>query len=337
MSEHKRQPTISHGRLHNQSLLGPAARYFPAAPGRYQVQVGLSPLGTDFGNGERDAQAFQLDRCWCRYRREKGRIRRASYTSHIAALPQGESLTATAARAIARRLALEHPQAFVLGETEQGARLDCRLSSESLQFDAGGHLLGSRGAGLGLEGEPRYRDALDALACQIQEDLALVAVGPDGSDELVATHVCFPSHWSPAAKLGKSFGAIHAPAPAFERIAARAAPLVKHLMTGKDFVRFVWALVPDRHLNHHPNRRTGGSWRSPAAPGLRVERQVSLPLSEAGGFLFLIRTYLYPLEALTLGQRHTLAQAVEGMSPAALEYKGLSEHREQIMARLRAR
>ncbi len=332
MSEHKRQLPISHGRLGYQLLLGPAARFFPAASGRYRVEVGLSRLGADFGNAERDAQAFQLDRAWRRYRREKGRIRRANYSSYIGVLPERETLLRAATRAIVRRLALEHPQCFTLTETAEGAELQCRLSGESLHFDANGCLRSTSGGGPHLGGEPEYVDALDALACQIQEDSAVVAVTPNGSDQLVAVHVCFPSHWSPAAKLGGSFAAVHAPVPDFERIAARATPLLKHLVTGGDFIRFVWGLVPDRLLDHHPKRRAAGSWQGRGAPWLRVERQVTLALPEARGFLFLIRTYLYPLHTLSADERQALAQAVAGMSASALEYKGLSGRRDQVMA-----
>ena len=50
------------------------ARYFPVTPRPYRMEAKLVPLGTDFGNGERDRQFFQLDRERERYLRTRRAI-----------------------------------------------------------------------------------------------------------------------------------------------------------------------------------------------------------------------------------------------------------------------
>ena len=337
MSEHNRPRAIAHGRDEKEARLVAPARYFPPRSGRYQVNVGLARLGSDFGNGEADAKALQIDRSWPRYRREKARRRRSALAAHVGTCGAEAAIRAAAVAVLARRLAAEHPARFRLDPSRGGCALVCRLSGERLDFDPAWNLRRLTGFHARVSGEPPYRDALDALACQVQEDLALVRVDPDGSDRLVYLHVCFPAHWDPAAKLGGDFATVHAPVPDFARIAARSAPLLRHLVEGGDMVRFIWGLAGDRRLSHHP------AFPAPCGPPstglrlwLRVERQVTLGLPQAGGFLFLIRTYLRPVTTLQPEEREALAAAVADMSEEALAYKGYGGQREALITALRA-
>ncbi len=50
------------------SFVDSPARYFPVRPGAYRMSAGLFPMGTDFGNGERDQHYFQVDDRLERYR-----------------------------------------------------------------------------------------------------------------------------------------------------------------------------------------------------------------------------------------------------------------------------
>jgi len=60
------------------------AHYFPLPNGRYQVKVGLSRLGKDFGNGRVDRHAFQFDYQWPRYRQAKLSARAESLKKYYA-------------------------------------------------------------------------------------------------------------------------------------------------------------------------------------------------------------------------------------------------------------
>jgi hypothetical protein len=56
-------------------VLPSPAHYFPVRPTPFRFQAGLMPFGTDFGNGERDRQYFQIDDQRDRYLAAKRRVR----------------------------------------------------------------------------------------------------------------------------------------------------------------------------------------------------------------------------------------------------------------------
>ncbi len=51
---------------------------------------------------------------------------------------------------------------------------------------------------------------------------------------------------------------------------------------------------------------------------------MTVPFPNESGSLFLIRTYVYPLESLSDGERADLGSALSNLSPKVAEYKGLS-------------
>lgn len=317
-----------------------AARYFPPAKGRYEVKAGLHPLGTDFGIGPADGRVFQLDRDWPRYRRERLAARREALDKYVCtADPSGAAQTALSTFFL-DRLSREYPGLFSL----ELHALRCRLSGETLVFDDRLELVEAQPEA-GVDGaQPPYASALDALACQVQEDLALTELDADGGDRLSALHLCFPNHWAAEDKIGRGFAAIHEPVPGFGRIGAQQRPLLKALTERGPFVRFAWGLATDTRLNHHPVAPAGypdlDAWRGrdfdPARPRLflRIERQVIAGLPGANAFLFTIRTYFEDVQALPSGQVGALRSAIESMDEATLRYKGIEARRKEILESL---
>jgi hypothetical protein len=314
-------------------------RYVPLRAGRYQVAAGLSALGCDLGNGARDARVFQIDVQWSGYREQKLRARAERLDKYVCESGLSRVVERAATRLILDRLVDEYPHYFQLVARDGGGwTLHCALSGETLCFDADLGYLGT-GAQTASPHSP-YVCALDALACQVQEDLAITELEARG-DRLSALHLCFPNHWSPQDKIGRGFDAIHEPVPGFGRIARHSRVLLRHLVDQGPFVRFAWGLTTDRRLNHHPDPPLDGTelgaWRGrrfdPACPRLhvRVERQVMLGMPQVGAFLFTIRTYFEDVAGLTAHERARLRSAIASMDAQTLRYKGIEDRRDDIL------
>lgn len=302
----------------------------------YDVAPNLRPLGTDFGNGPADARVFLVDDRFRRFRRNRLRCRAERLGKYVATAEYSREVAGAVARFMATRLAEEYPALF---ECDDGARpgFHSRLTGETLTFDAGWGLLSARS-----RVRPAYGSAWDALASQVQEDLAVTVVAEDGRDRLAALHVCSPSHWAPEEKIGRGFVAVHAPVPGMAGLFPAAASLVEATIRRGPWVRFVWGVAGDDRLNHHPDPPRGvaaARWRGPVfrpracPPGwFRVERQVLWGLPEVNASLFVIAPSVRPLDELTAAERAALTGALRSMSPEARAYKGLSEGMEPLLA-----
>jgi hypothetical protein len=316
-------------------MLPPPARYFPIRGGRYDVAPALRPLGTSFGNGEVDRHVFQLDDRFDGYRANKIACRGASPGKHRYSATLEPPAAAHVAAYLIDQLTTEHPQWFAREQHSRGTRLQCRLTGETLHFDADLQLTGVDGGG-------EYADALDALCGQIQEDLAIVRTEPGRGDWLAAYHICAPSHWAPEEKAGRSFVAIHEPVPGIEPITRVADAMVDAMVNRGPFVRFVWGIDTDRRYNRHPLPPEGedaAGWPSPpfdpSQPSpfvFRVERQVMVGLPEVRAALFLIRLYLTEGTEVRADpkQRHDLGTALAGMSPESRAYKGITSYADRL-------
>lgn len=307
-----------------QKILRSPAHYFPPRGGRYEVSPGLQRLGASFGNGEADAYLFQFDSEFPRYRENKLAARAERHGKYsLQERPLHTPVLEAATRLMARRLYTEQPDIFSW-QSDINA-LFCRLTGEELSMDGQTVTQGNSVV------SPPYVNLFDALCCQVQEDVAIVRRTGEGGDVLTALHVCAPSRWAPEEKIGRSFGAVHAPIPHFEKVAAAAAPLQARVMERGPLVRFTWGIEFDDRLNLHPETPSGISDRREFDPHvpvpfyLRVERQVLWGLApEADAYLFTIRVYLYPATELSTGEREALAAALQSMSPASRDYKGLT-------------
>ncbi len=194
--------------------------------------------------------------------------------------------------------------------------------------------------GTGYSPTPSYTSALDALACQIQEDLAVVCRRADGSDGLAAVHLCSPNHWAAEEKIGRHFAQVHAPVAGMGLLNQRSADLIRAMIERGPYVRFAWGLGTDTRLNHHPEPPPGippADWQGrhfdPEHPRLfvRVERQVLWGFPQQEAALFTIRTYFRDCARLTPQERTQLRLAISSMTPQTLAYKGLAAHHDPIL------
>lgn len=186
-------------------------------------------------------------------------------------------------------------------------------------------------------------NALDFLGLNVPEDLAIVARN-DSRDWLAAVHVLSPQHWNPLDKLGRDFVAVHEPVAGSEPMNRTAPRLVDAVISRGPFVRFAWGVSMGDRLDHHPNApadqdRAQATPFDPDGAFLRVERQTLTGFSGVDGALFTIRPYTYPLrEAVKKPQdARSLAAALRTMTPAQVQYKGLSVIGEDLLTWLDAR
>lgn len=320
-------------RLQECEIPADGASYFPPASGVYDVKPGLSPLGTDFGNGPADGLLFQHDLAWSHYRAVKELARAERLGKYYQTRGFGPEVAGSVCRFILERLAAEHPGRFALAVGDDGPRLRCLSSGETLRFDAEM----SRVTG---GGDPAYADPFDALASQVQEDLAVMRRVQD-RDWVCAIHLCCPYRWTAEDKIGLDFVTMHLPVPGMENV--RRPGMVNVMVRKGPLVRFVWELTTDTRLNHHPEPPPGvafDQWRrrpfDPERPRLflRIEREViwSFPAQEAA--LFAVRVSFLDGAVIRRnpGQREALAAAIASMGPASLQYKGLAESRDAILA-----
>lgn len=306
--------------------------YFPLRDRPFEFSVGLRALADDPAN--RYERVIQLDNQWPRYRRAKLKARRECLDKYLCAAHLSEAVESHAASLLLKRLSQEYPMYFHL---DSGVSiLSCRLTGERLIFDSALRLIEADGS----KTAPTYRDALDALCCQIQEDLAIVELR---NDQAIITylHLCLPNYWAAADKIGRGFTEAHAPVPVMDKINAKAHQLINSLLTKGPFERFTWGLTCDNRLNHHPSpppRWNAETWHGrrfdPQHPALylRIERQVTLPCPKVNAFLFMIRTYCRAVKTLCRAEIERLLGAIQTMPPAILAYKGLAADRDRIIA-----
>ncbi|MGD8795862.1 MAG: DUF3445 domain-containing protein [Thiohalophilus sp.] len=314
---------------------GPVARYFPLDSGQYAIKPGFYRLGHDFGNGRVDNCLIQLDHQFNSYRQSKQSARGEDADKYICLTEEGEAMEPALNRFLLERLTVEYSNLFELQAEPSQHTLLCRATGEALIFDPGFKYLQTHNG----QGNTPYSSGLDALACQIQEDLALVQIEED-ENRLCAIHLCQPNHWDPRDKIGRDFVGIHDPVPGMAKINARANQLLLACLDQGPYVRFAWGIATDTQLNHHPHPPTGVDsqlWRGrrfdrdkPQA-WLRVERQCLWGLPSISAVVFTIRTYHYAIEQLSAKQQRLLYQAVAGMEEEVLAYKGLADSRPDLL------
>ena len=297
--------------------------YFPLRHGRYDVAPGLNRFGKDLGGGPPDQKLFQFDRTFPHFNAEKLASRAEYIGKYVCFSDLPPDTLADAIAFIARRLITEHPSLF--REARDG--LDCALTGETIALQPGDNVL-------------------DALACQVQEDLAIVIASPDRGHWLAAAHVCFPNGWAPGEKVGHTFAAVHEPVAGMGEMNRRGEEFVNIMTRATDgLVRFAWGVTFDDRLNHHPDKlRVPFDPNNPRA-FLRVERQTIWglpprgPGNEGGAALFTIRTYLYDLAGVRHdpATRDPLVAALLSMSPESRAYKGLADHFDPLVRWLQAR
>lgn len=245
--------------------------------------------------------------------------------------------------ALCRHAAAEHPAAWLWdGHTATARHLGVRVGHG--QFEQ----IGSGGFGLGDEIprcvalQPTHWRLPALLSLSFAEDFAIVDTR-DASVPWMA--VALPSHWAPEDKVGHHFAQIHAPVADGELLRRAGAALTKLVGGLERWERFVWNVTDNPRLHAHPHRVPPQRWsHDPQAKGLprawfRSERQTFIPVPEVGQSLFTIAVDVRPLADVvdSAHRASLLAEAVQSMSPAVLDYRGLSSMREPLLKWLTSR
>lgn len=307
------------------------AKYFPLEKGIYEVVPGLRTFGTDFGNGDLDQKIFQIDADFLRYRASKEACRAENISKYFCTSNLDPKIEFEVAQFMAIRLQTEYPEIF---ELVSPRILKCKHTHEVIEWNDQGELLSGK-----------YSSLFDALAMQVQEDMAITCQGSDGKDWLALLHLCSPSHWAAEDKIGKSFFQVHAPVPGIEKINQAAKGFVDAIVNKGPYVRFVWGFGSDNRLNHHPvppahvdpiewkGRSFDEGMKSGTPFYLRVERQVIYGFPKFRASLFCIRVSHWDGREIKkdLVKIEKLVNALNSMNAKSLVYKGLLESRESII------
>ena len=289
--------------------------YFPLRHGRYDVAPGLIKFGKELGGGTADAHVFQFDNTFTRFRDAKLASRRERMDKYVLASDLSDGVATEVSSFIAGRLVEDHPAHFAMEGKSGSSRLHAVLTGEIINLARG-------------------TQNLDDLACQVQEDLAIVRTSAAGKHWLSYLHVCLPNGWAPAEKIGGTFAAVHEPVAGMAEMNRRGDEFVNVMIRATDgLVRFAWGVTFTDRLNLHPDEpRTPFDPKNPRA-FLRVERQTIWGFPHAAAALFTIRPYLYDLAELRRdpAARDPLVNALRTMPLASQAYKGIAPHTEPLL------
>ncbi len=193
-------------------------------------------------------------------------------------------------------------------------------------------------------------DPLGYICGQIQEDVVLLDQR-DGQLFADAGVVTFAADWSFGFDVGMSFLEIHGPVPRVraEGVITRAHEFIKRLQPHHPYRRTNWTMTigrrldvsterypewgPDREMIQHVEDETFGR-----LVHLRVEVQHLIRLPDSGAVMFLIRTYMLPLETLAGVEpwRARAAEVFAELPDDMADYKGIIKYKGRAAQWLRA-
>jgi dimethylamine monooxygenase subunit A len=184
---------------------------------------------------------------------------------------------------------------------------------------------------------PAWRQ-VGLLCLTFEEDFALV----DGSSGHIPwLAVALPSHWAPEDKVGHHFAAVHAPVADNDRLLQASQALVQLVCGPETWERFVWTITDQPRLHAHPLRTEPGRWQHTAVVDAwwRTEHQTFVPLPGLRQAMFTIHVQVQRLADVlqSASRARALHQAVASMSPAVLDYRGLTGVREPLLQWLEER
>lgn len=180
-----------------------------------------------------------------------------------------------------------------------------------------------------------YLGPLDELVSQVPEDLFILQL-TSNSNYVAAAHVNCGEEWEPLNKVGHDFIEVHAPVGGMSEMKKETGDgIVRMLSQSPPLERFGWVLRANDELyvTDAINKRISLDEQIFA----RAERQTITFLPEARAIIFTFRTYITPLENISLPEREIMAQAIESMKPAHLKYKDYADNVEGLIATVRGK
>jgi len=283
--------------------------------GVYSTAPGLTPLARSSDM----PTALDIDEHYLHYIENKNDCRQEDLAKYHCLHAFGDATRRAVAATLVERMTSEYPDVFQLHQDE----LTNRKTGETLTVKTAG---------------PKYVSVFDALCSQLQEDVAVVQMSGE-KDWLTAIHLCSPNHWDPRTKIGRPFNDIHIPVPGIERTVKNYQVMLKMIIDKEPFTRFAWGIATDNQLNHHPETPVGKSGGrkfigKDTEYYVRTERQNLIGLRSVNAFIFTIRTYFYKVEDLMSDERQALVKAINSMTEASLEYKGMTDLKEALLQKI---
>ncbi|MBD0862783.1 DUF3445 domain-containing protein [Gordonia sp. zg691] len=312
---------------------------FPFPEDRYRYSTNVEPASTPVITpaGQWGAAVVDVDSEYCAELDRRAMILAADPTRH-AVLPHMAPAAWDAMVTLMRELDAAYPEQMQL----RAAGPDEWLWRNTI---------------LGIEQRFRYGDdstlpeePLRYITSQVQEDVALL---DQRNDQLFvdAGVVTFAADWSFGFDVGMSFLEIHGPVPRVreEGVITRAHEFLKRLQPHQPYRRTNWTLTIDRRLDVStelypdwgPDReliQQVDDAEFGRRVHLRVEVQHLIRLPDSGAVMFLIRTYLLPLEQLATVEpwRRRAAEVFAELPADMADYKGIIKFRDRAAQWLRA-
>lgn len=311
---------------------------FPFVDDRYRYSTNVEPAGRPVSTpaGQWGAAVVDIDGEYAAELAERADILRRD-PNRAEVLPHMRPAAWDAAMTLMRELATAYPSTMALERLGHGRwRWTNGLLGLTQEF-----AYGDDGT---LPEEP-----LRWIAGQVQEDIVLL----DQRDQLYgdAGVVTFAADWSFGFDVGMSFLEIHGPVPRLREqgVITRAHEFLKRLQPHQPYRRTNWTLTigrrldvstelypewgPDREMIQRVDDATFGR-----LVHLRVEVQHLIRLPDSGAIMFLIRTYLLPLELLATVDpwRRRAAEVLAELPEDMADYKGIIKYRDRAAAWLHA-
>ena len=183
---------------------------------------------------------------------------------------------------------------------------------------------------------------LDLCGRFVQEDLCLMAPGPDGYT-LEAASLCFPARWRLMDKMGLPMSGIHKPVPDYsEKLSRPVDSFFNRIDVDRPVWRVNWSLTTDPTMFQPVRQKHSASEPSITSKNagdkvyMRCERQTLRRLPDTGWILFTIKTYLdklsklhkYPKEA------QNLSSLLRSAPTTLLSYKNINHFLEPLLVYL---
>jgi hypothetical protein len=250
------------------------------------------------------------------------------------ALPGSEPAQWECVELLLGALARDYPQHFAVRQHGERWTIDNRLLGESHGLHLG------QSASLGTF-------PLDWVGRLVQEDLLLMSGDEWAGFPLVAGQLCFANRWCLDDKIGRSFLEIHAPVPGFaEQVGRSSSMLMARLKPERPVWRLNWSVLTSGALNRPPCDDDvldmGKVDVTPETAGarcfFRTERQTLTRLPRTGAILFMVRTYVAPVERLVADDdwRCSMLGVLRSAPPELLDYKGMTPFVDALVAYLEA-
>lgn len=313
---------------------------FPFDDDRYRYTTNVEParVAVPTPAGQWGSTVLDIDGEYHRELSERRMILAADPTRH-AVLPHMRPAAWDTMLTLMRYLSSEYPQSMQLTRKEaSGWRWENQLLGCVCEFVYG-------------DESTLPDDPLRYIAGQIQEDIVLL---DQRNDALFADAgvVTFAADWSFGFDVGMSFLEIHGPVPRIrqEGVITRAHTFLMRLQPHQPYRRTNWTMTIRRRLDvsteRYPEWGPDRAWIQTVDDDafgslvhLRVEVQHLIRLPHSGAIMFLIRTYMLPLEQLaTVEQwRVRAAAALAELPDDMANYKGIIKYKERAASWLAAR